>query len=254
VSKQNIEFYLSGGAANTDPNLSLGGARSLTPINGIPVTFTGGGIAGVSLNHASGCASGLGELHYFTSPPRMCWVGAEGVGNLDLINQTEIVGDGVYIIPDRNGVSTITVSIVALSLPSIDVSELVTIGVATNNLFGATTPQDAESGKTQYRCIYALNTSGKVLTIDWWLGLDMSSADGVSLGLSGLVSGVIEETIVDEETAPLAPTFYKRFSGGSLNLTINAGESIGVWLRLHTPVLSEGLTKNDFGSITFLEV
>ena len=254
VSIQNIEFYLSGGAANADPLLSLGGAISSTKLLSQSVVKTSVNITGVSVVDAAGNFNGEGVLSFKLNPARLAWVKPNGIQPSSFLHETIISNDGRYIIPCREGDASIIVDVIANSLPALAQQDTVNVSSILSNLFGAIGEAQAQSGLTQYRCLYVKNISASPITLEYWIAADMVAADGLEIGFSVFVDGTTEETIADELTAPLVPTFTKNFTAQAQQLTIAAGQSIGFWLKLKTPVLSEGDTPVDFGSITFNEV
>lgn len=112
---------------------------------------------------------------------------------------------------------------------------LITSG-ALNNLFDDVDGDEADSGDTEYRCIYIRNNNAS-LTLSaafLWIATDSASAGSeYSLALDGNGLNGTAETVANESTAPSGETFTRPTSkAGGLSLgNIANGEFYPVWIR-----------------------
>ena len=154
-------LYLSGGPANEDPDLSLGGTIS-SFIAGSQ-QFTDPGIPGVTIVHASGNEEGDGSLEFYPENPlfygennpylpRLDWgpPGSESSGSGPVLNY-----DGRYHL------GTLTVEVVLADLPKLSMIVPVTITNTPNQIFDSVlSPSEVVNGQVDYRCLYMVNVAG----------------------------------------------------------------------------------------------
>lgn len=111
------------------------------------------------------------------------------------------------------------------------------VNVAT--LFDATSSAEAAAGRTEYRCIYVLNTHATLTALadKIWLAANTPSADttlDIGLGTSA-ISGT-EQTVANETTAPSGVSFAAAASEGA---ALSIGDLApaawkAVWIRRTT--------------------
>lgn len=248
-----LEFRLSGGAINTDPDASLGGIMSATRIYSKSATGISN-ITGVTIDDAPGSANGAGTLAYTASTKAFTWAPNGGTAG----TSTAVTEDCRIAVPGSTGWLFLTVDF--SELPVGNQSDTITVSALSNELFDDIAKAESYDGDTEYRCFYITNAhdvdpfiGGKL-----YIGSDTNGADTLSIGLDlagtgdGASTGVAD-TIADENTAPdpavsfSAPTAI----GSALNIgQLDAGEARAVWLKRVVPAQTLTSTPNDVSSLT----
>lgn len=254
MGSANLKVFLSGGVANADPALSLGGAISSVEVLSQQASFIGSGITGVTLVDAGGNFDGVGELNYIALTKSLTWKSPLGLTPDPLFDKTTAGTDGEYFIINQAKSAGVRVIVSAASLPAINASDSVDVRSIVGNLFSPVTPENAKSGFTQYRCIYIQNIKASSMTLNFWIGQNMTAADSLAIGFATFSGGSIEEVIADQNADPINPVFYNNTIPNAQTLSLASGQYLGVWLRLKTPILSVGSDPIDFGTIIFSEV
>jgi len=231
-----LEYRLSGGATNTDPTASLGGAMSTDPAGRIIGRTVGdttpNNTTGVTILDAPGSAIGNGTLAFTASGTTATWAG-NGASAGSAVN---IGTDGRYILQDSAG-GRLHISVVASSLPGGNTSDTVAVSAASNKLFDDITPAESLAGDTEYRCFYVYNAhaSADLLDVKIYIGAQPSGGDDtIALGLDLAGKNGTADTIVDETTAPSpAVTFTAPTTLGAALVigTLAAGDYYAVWQR-----------------------
>ena len=250
-----LGWFLSGGAGNTDPNLSLGGVISTTRFDS--QTATGVTIAGVTVDDAAENAVGSGTLAYTVAGQTLTWTPPGGAAGAAVPVGT----NGTYMI--RGGGVTagyLRVTVAAASLPAGDVSNTVTIANRDNNLFDDVSKAQALAGDVNYRCVYLKNThaSDTATGVAVWINQDSLGADTISIGAdpAGIGNGTstgVATTIVNEATAPAGVTFSQPLSEGAAlalgNFTFGTG--IAIWIKRDVPAGTLVATADDTSLFRF---
>lgn len=239
-SAADLKFVLSGGAANTTPSASLGGAISAAA-GGVILSqsITASTIAGVTYNDASGNVAGNGTVTYTTTGTTLQWT-PPGGGIGPAIN---IGTSGVYTIYGADGLAHINITSVSASLAG-SATQAVTIAYQTNNLFNDVPVADSSVGDIEYRCIYIKNThaSETMAGILMWIDIDPIGQDSLQIGLDPVGVNGTATTIATELIAPTGVTFSAptdattALSFGSLTF----GSFYAVWLKRIVPVVTVG--------------
>lgn len=104
-----------------------------------------------------------------------------------------------------------------------------------NNLFDVADAAEALAGSVKYRAIFIKNTHGTLTLINPVVYIDSettSAETDIKIALAD-ESGSPIETIADEDTAPVGPTFYDADGvGNGLSLgNLAPGAVKGVWLK-----------------------
>lgn len=227
-----LRVYLTGaasdGAAQTDPDLSLGGYRSATEAIGLGV-IAGAQIRPLRVDHAS-AANGVGT-------------GTIRVSDANTITWTppgSTVGAGVTI---SNGQSKIVegsspysfVRVTRVSADNLaDIMDL-TLVDSMNNAIGGdnVTSAEATAGVTNYRGVMLYNESAfYVDSIKVWV---VAPASGFSIGIESPTANAIQ-TIASETTAPTAVSFSTPTTeGGAVSIgSLAPGGMYGLWVRRTT--------------------
>lgn len=243
-----IKYYYSGGAANANPNLSLGGAISnnvITSQNASAVI----NVTGVTILSAVNNAQGVGLLSWSPSTNTLSW---QPPGSVNVYSQSGIVTDGEYTVGSGDGI--LTVQVVAASLSATFKQDSITITNATQNVFDSVGALDSLNGSIEYRCIYIKNTNATVTVNDAkvWIKSLTTGPDEIDIGLdpAGIGDGTstgVAATIVDEDTAPVGVTFTRplTYATGLLIGTLAPGQTIALWERRTVPPDTTGnITSN----------
>jgi hypothetical protein len=105
------------------------------------------------------------------------------------------------------------------------------------NLFDHVKGQEATAGKTEYRCFYVKNNHGSLTLQDakiWIHQVTDSTDDEIEIGLGTSAVNGTEQTIADEDTAPIGVTFSDAALDYDTGLEIGdipAGEHKAVWVK-----------------------
>lgn len=251
-----LEFQLSGGAANTDPLLSLGGAistvggganRVISQTASAPTNITG-----VTIINAFGNAEGNGTLTWDQPGNALLW---RPFGGLSSVGQT-LAGDGIYTLGDTNGY--VVVDVVTGSLPGgSETDSDIAIANATEEVFDNVSALESLNGDIEYRCLYVKNTNGTDTAFDvrLWVKSQPVGPDELDIALDtgGKNSTAIGPLSNEEDgTALLTALVWSRpttQSGGLTMGNLSPGDEYAFWIR--RTVASETTQKeaNDFSAI-----
>jgi len=233
ISPAHIETRLSGGAANADPNLSIGGAlsseRVVSQSSTAPVNVTG-----VAIAYASKNALGAGTLDYVATGDLITWAGNGAAAG----TAVAITADDEYTLLDSLG-GQVDIVVTFASLPVANQNDSITISNVANETFDDVAKTESFAGDIEYRCFYLTNTHPTESTIETKLFIDTqpNGADTLDIGLDPGGLGSTPATIADENTAPAGVTFTQPANAA-------AGLAIGVlapaefypfWVRRSVP-------------------
>ena len=175
-----LEVRLSGGASQTDPNGSLGGAMSSTtaPSQAATALTT---ITGVVINWAAGNTEGTATVTYTSSTQSLQYTPPSGSIGLAVV----VSSDGQYTIKGANDGGYIVVTVTAASLPTQSLSNTTTISNNLNVLFDDVAKAESLAGDSEYRCFYLTNTNGTddIASIKIWVDENTSGQDTVQIAL-----------------------------------------------------------------------
>jgi len=232
-----IQFLLSGGSTNTDPNAALGGAISSSAIAHQGVSRSTSTITGVTISEASGNPTGTGLLEFVSgTPDSLVWTpfGAlPGAG-------VDVSTDGTYYLYAGDTEGHLKVTVVAASLPASYQDDEVVIASPSENLFGDVTVSQAQSGRTEYRCFYIKNNAGTgALTIKPYFAESTGSSGEDVIEIAPDPAGVngTATTIADETTPPTGVTGWAlpNVAADATSVALDAGEYQAYWLRRTIP-------------------
>jgi hypothetical protein len=240
-----LEFRLSGGAGNTNPNLSLGGVISSqniltqtasfnsTPPTGITITRSVNNIydtsgSSLSATLSVNTVSGQKKL-YFSALGVVPFYAAQGDSNI-----ATLISDGLYTLTwSENGLlASVTVSVVVSLVPAGPTTYKLNVVPPTKNaLFDDTNPNQSFSESIDYRCIYLRNISSGPLSGILYFSKQPASAE-FSLGLDPSGINGVAGTIATEVIAPVGVVFSRSFdnaTGLQVSLPLNAHRAI--WIK-----------------------
>lgn len=243
---------LSGGAANTDPLLALGGIMS-TVVGGKVLSQTASGlsITGVTIDDAMGNNVGSGSLFFDQSANTLRWTPPTGTAGTPV----DITGDDVYAIQGGNDGGVLLVTIVNATLPASDATDTIAIVNKTLNIFDDVAKSEALAGDTEYRGLYFENAAGgaeDMTDAKFWVENNTPGQDVINLANADEAKNVVIETIANENTAPAGPDFDTAnpvdfASGLVLPTPLNQNDFIGWWVRRTVPAnVSVAQAKNTF--------
>jgi hypothetical protein len=248
-----LEFRLSGGAANTDPDASLGGILSSQRIYSKSATGISN-ITGVTVDDAPGSANGAGTLAWDDAEELMTWTPNGGTAGEPVL----VTEDGRYAIPGSTGYLCITVDY--SELPGSNQSDTITVGALSNELFDNISKPEAYDGDVEYRAFYAFNAhpTDPFIGCKVYIGTQPNGADSLKLALdaAGIGDGGttgIADTVINENTAPDDLTFAAPSAIGSA-ITIgqlDAGEAQAIWMERTVPALTLTSVLADTSALVF---
>ncbi len=240
VGAQDLDMRLSGGAANADPDLSLGGAKSSVRVDSQVPVFDAAGITGVTLVDGAGFdPNGIltGHQLNFLNATTVLNLNPNGVAQGPDI---DVSVDDRYVLraPTISGFPYVIVDVVAASLPVADTSDLFAVTPQVNNLWDDVSGIEQAQGSTEYRCIYLENTHGTKdmfqVSVFFDDTLKVAFGEGYAIGLDPAGINGVATTIVDEVTAPGGVTFDAGALSEGLAILIGnlaPGDFQAVWIR-----------------------
>jgi len=243
----NLKFRLSGGASNTDPLLSFGGAISSTDIIS-ETTEIVTPISAVSIESSGGNGAGAGSLYFDPTGSLLSW--ASPGDTLGAAVDVSVTGS-YTLFSTTNGYVNVTIS---GSLPTGIISSVVNVTQSMNNLYGDIDKADSLAGHAgKYRCLYIRNTdpSGTFYGLKVYIKSQPSGADSLEIAVDGLgISASDAETIADEDTAPAGEAFSTAAQGSPLIIgDLAAGQFVAIWLKRVVPANTLTSTPSDLSAI-----
>jgi len=230
-------YYLSGGASNSDPALSLGGVISTTEVGKQTLNWSGSPIAGITLDWGQNVPP---EGLRF-DPDNI--VPDPDIVSVFHVDDTAAQGavfpwvTGTYTLSQagRQWVIQVTVDD---GVTLLFTNETVIASGGVNNIFGSIAAAESLSGSTKYRCIYVKNTHGTdPMSISAYIPTLGAYPAGDSptvfrIGLDPAGPGGTAVTIADEDTAPIGVTFSSAINlPEALPFSLAAGQSQAIWIE-----------------------
>lgn len=230
-----IKFILSGGAANTNPLLALGGAIS-TAAGGVVLSqsATASTIVGITYNDAAGNTIGTGLMTYTTAGTLLQWTPPGGA----IGGAVNVTPSGDYTVYGADNLGHVKVTSVTGSLAG-NATQNVTIANQTQALFENILVAESIAGDTDYRCFYVKNTHAADTASNFllWINTDPVGADSIQIGLDPAGVNATATTIADMHTAPTGVTFsVPTNETNALSLgTMTFGQYYAVWMKRIVP-------------------
>lgn len=242
-----LDFYLSGGASNTNPSLSIGGARSSQSIAGRVCQFLSPDtISGVIITdchdlflHTGSTNNSHLALSTINGIKRLIFTPygiTPGTLAADVNNAKAITADGLYNMTWTLSYprQSVTVSVVQSALPSVDSSARLSVTRSVNGLFDNTEPAMDFQSVTDYRCLYLKNDGATSLNPAIFLD-SLPQGSTLYLGFDPSGVGGIPAVLASETTAPSGVVFTQPTGDfNALPVTLGAGQQIAIWLRRTT--------------------
>lgn len=236
-----LEKRLSGGVAETDPNLSLGGAMSTEIILAQSVAYQTTDISGVTLIEGRGNSSfsatpAVGAIDFNFTNTELRWAAPLlGVGAA-----VDVSVDARYTLPGLDEIGICIVDVIAASLPIANDNKQVSVITIANALFDDIGAVEAFLGVTNYRCYYVRNrdATDTLFGLKVFIGAQPApGSDTLDVGLdpAGINGGAA--VIVDELTAPAGVSFSQpsTYASGLLIGDLTPGDNAAIWIRRTVP-------------------
>lgn len=265
-----LEVWLSGGAANTDGEASLGGAISTAKrVGRQSMNHTGVGTAtGITPSATDNMRSGQGDSTYSDNaeellvedtgaPPAGTNADMYWVGGAD--SEAHTTADGtvtVSLLDQALGFNTefsVNFGTVVQNYPNPPHSGTgpeYNFKATPNELWDSIPDSQLQSGITKYRCIYIKNAAAGSMGTGWtfWLnthgqrdknmlpfGPEGADVWLYEVGVDPVGVNGTATTIGSETSAPAGVTFYDAGGVGVALPTLAAGDYIAVWIKMTIP-------------------
>jgi len=261
IQISDLKVMLSGGVANGDPVLSLGGDMSgLNAAEVISqVTTQPSLVEGVNIINAYANEIGAGVIKWDSVEGMLLWQPHGGL-QFDGMKITE---NGVYAIGSSNGYIICDVRFDLL--PGSTVSDAdIQVNNATNKVFDSVSATESTDGRIEYRCLFLRNTNIDALSaydVRIWMKQQPVGPDELDLAIDpvGLGTGQGADAalgpLVDEEdsTGILdGQVVWTRPSTQATALqlgTIPAGKAVGFWQKRTVFAETNVQVANDYSKI-----
>lgn len=235
---ESFALRLSGGAGNTNPAASTGGAKSTLEVL-YQLATPASGISGVIVHNAAGNIVGTGTLTYNHIDKTLAWTPPGGTIGIPV----NINANGTYLIRGPNptdGYVIVTVTSASLSATT-DYAVSTTIANDIGLFLPAVSKDTALAGATEYYLFYLENTGATtVKTVSVQIQTDTPGADTLSISIVPTVN----------TTELLAAAAGHAYSAVGVELAmggLNAADYWGFWIRRITPAATiNGVTNNTF--------
>jgi len=250
-----LQFIHSGGAANTDPFLDLGGIISSAAENRVKtqVATTPINVTGVTIDAAFSNTEGVGVLSWNVDTNFLSWKSYTS----SVYHGATITGDGTYLLGDSAGY--LEVDVVQASLAVSNRSDTITVANETQNMFDIVSSSKSLLGDIAHRAVYIKNTNATITATDVriWISKQTPAGDYIELGLDpagigdGVTTGVMT-TIATEADVPAGVSFTipENYSNGLLIGDLDPNETVGFWVRRTVPVETRGTVISNNGVIS----
>lgn len=236
----NIHLRLSGGAGNTNPQLSLGGVKSNGLITSQTVA-TPSQVTGVTIKAAHNNPEGAGTLKYTLTGSTLSWRPPSSATD----HTVAVVGDGEYMLGSATE-GFLVVDVLTSSLPAGSRTDTLGVDPTFGAVFDTVQPAEALAGKTEYRCTYIHNNGDTIAYgVKLWILSQTTGQDSVEIALdpagkgNGSTTGVA--IVITGETDPtnaLSGVVFSTPSSISTALLIgdlNPQESAAIWEKRIVP-------------------
>jgi len=250
VADENLQFFLSGGVANTNSDNSLGGPISSTQLFGQLPVYTTTTISGVTLVESAG----LPEVElYFQLAGNLLYIRI--AGSSTLATEVDVSTDGNYILEITDLELSLTVAVVSASLPAGDTMVLVNATNIQHNLFDAVSSTESQFGVVNYRHFYITNVSAISRQYYLLVAVQLNGMDYIETGFENVTSGVEDTLMLDENTTPVGVSFKAVTDAvDGILLTILPGQSVGVFVRRTVVALTNISVLEDTSVLQLVEV
>lgn len=253
MAEKKVEIYLSGGASNSDPDASLGGVQSTEKLVGQVPVYNGAALSGVTLIDSTEVTSLDVKFNTFSGQK----ISIKLTTDADYTNapEVDISVDGQYIIPHANGAQTLTILVVAASLPGSTSYAVIGATDIMHNLFDTVPSSDSEVGAVNYRHFYIENISGALFSMYLIINAQFNGFDYLEIGIEN-PDGLADDTLLaDESTPPPGVVFSAPSSIDSAQLIdMAAAGMVGIFLKRTVLPLTDIDTPIDTAMLEIVEL
>ncbi len=248
-----LQICLSGGAANSDPNLSIGGAKgavmtqdavdlqNVILIGGVSIVSAFGNTEGTAVLDYEYISSGVGRFRWQTS--------GDAYGDW-----VDVSADGTYGLLSANGAGAV-ISVVAANMETSNNYNLLNVAPVANTLFDDISKSESYAGAADYRCFYLFNNGTEAFNyVEYYVAAQPNGADSYEIGVdpNGINDGSTPaELVADENTAPSNVTFGSHTGEGNSIVIgdISPGDMVALWIKRTVPASTLTGTQNDLSII-----
>ncbi len=229
---QDVKIYLSGGQANSDAGLSLGGEISTTRV--LSQNVTGLTMGGVAIEYATDNVVGAGTLTYTLSGQLLKWASYGNTAGTDVA----VGGGGSFLLKSNNSTGDLVVTITPANLPVANTTNTLTVSNYQNRVFDDQASLQVFNGHIDYRCLYLKNTGAVTENnIKVWITQPIgASTIMIGLDAAGVGDGIntgVAQTVANELTAPTGFQFVNvttQLTG--LTVTqLTPGQAFAFWIK-----------------------
>jgi len=247
-----LKIVHSGGAANTDPNLDLGGAKStagtkdiLSQTPSAPTTITG-----VVIDDAAGNDEGDGTLAFDSVNTTLRWTPLNGTAGVAV----DVSTNGAYAIQGASNGGVLKVTVTSGALPSSDQTNTITITNIANNMFDDVAKADAKAGDIEFRGVYWENdhATDAMVDIRMWVEQNTPGQDVIQIAIGDEAKNIALGVIANEDTDPALTIDFDDnnpvdYASGIVIPDLSAGDYQGWWLKRTVPAgTNQSQTNNAF--------
>jgi len=237
-----LKVKLSGGAANTDVALSIGGAKSSVAVLSQSASVTSA-IPGVTVSDAAGNPLGNGTLSYAFSGKTIRWTPPTGAIGVPV----SIGANGTYLIRGANTTDGyVIITVVSASLSSaLNYSTSVTIANQSTLFLPAVDKATAYAGATEYYCFYLENAGAATIkAVKAQIQTDTIGLDTLSLGRITTINTL---GTADGDVNTGHGVTFNAVGVDAVLGDIPTTEYWGIWIKRVIPALTvDGVTANTF--------
>ncbi|MCK5433542.1 MAG: hypothetical protein KAJ03_12410, partial [Gammaproteobacteria bacterium] len=195
-----IQYY-SGGGSNSTTTASTGGAISTSRVlSQTASAFTT--MTGVTVDDAMGNAVGDGTFTFTSSGQTVQWTPSGGA----IGTAVDVSADGVFFVQAANDGGGLSITVVAASLPTSNVTNTLTIANQTEKHYLDQTKDESDVSATKYHCFAYKNTSAETMKdVTLYISSNTPGADTINIALDPLAAsnGAVGPTdTTNEDNAP----------------------------------------------------
>lgn len=237
-----LKVKLSGGAANADVTLSLGGAKSSVAVLSQSANISTS-IPGVTMVDAAGNPTGFGTLAYTAAGKTLKWTPPTGPIGLAV----SIGSNGTYLIRGADTTAGyVIVSVVSASLSSAtNFTSSVTVANQDGLFLPPVDKATAYAGATEYYCFYLENAGASALkAVKIQVQTDTPGLDTLSLGRITTIN-----TLGTNDSDPNTGhgVTFNAVGVDAVLGDIPTTNYWGIWIKRVIPALTvDGVTANTF--------
>lgn len=228
ANQAHFEWRLSGGASNTDPTASIGGAISNTSV--LSQTITASTIQAVTYDDATGNPeiSAGNMTRAATNVIRWATSGSNYGADVN------IAADGKYTVFAADGIGCVKITKSGTLGGNVTQSNIA-VANRTQLLFDNVSAANSADGEAEYRCIFVKNNhaSDTMTLVSVWVQSNSNPAEVFTLGLDPAGKNGTPAVISGSTTPPAGVTFvsYPGIADALSIGTLAAGDYYPVWVK-----------------------